>query len=91
MDVLDKKLNTILQILDVFNKRIYIMQEQLEHCEQLCTSTNAYVRKNNRRVEEAMKTCHAAFKLSANAQYNLQEDLDTFAGTVSSDDRVKII
>ena len=92
MEAINKKLDKILTIVETFDRRLRKMQQESEHSEQLCTSTNVYVRRNNKRVEEAMKTIHIAFQLCCNAQYNLMEDLDDYAGTCSSEqDRVKIV
>ena len=92
MAQLAQKLDKILEILTTFDRRIYQIQERLEHVEQMCTSIGAYVRKNGKRAEEAMVCCHDAFKMCCNAQYNLSEDLDCFAGTMGAlSDRVKIV
>ena len=84
----------ILAQLELMNKRISYLAEAIENVEQKCTSVQAYVRRNLKQTKEAMEVCHKAFKLCANAQYNLSEDLSTYAGTTMSLDdacRIKIV
>ena len=57
--------------------------ESLERLEHQISVLQVKTTQNADRVEKAMETCQKAFKCTSNAQLNLQEDLELYAGTTS--------
>ena len=64
------------------NRKIFYLQEQIETTVQKLTEIGVYVRRNSKRLAEAMTTLQKAWQLTSNAQYNLREELSEFAGNM---------